>query len=129
MGRVFDRIKHNGHDFRALFDTGSTRTYISAEAARGFEVRPLEVAFKVGLGGKVHKVTKYCVLVGFLKGRKFETRAHVVAALGKDERGEPLDVIFGATSMEEWNIHVDVRRREVDLSRYQRDFTEYAAWS
>lgn len=125
MGRAFDSIRNNGRSFWALFDTGSTRTYMTDAAAKAFKSHPVPVPFRVGLGGKSRNITHYVVLSGALERHKFYTLAYIIPSLGNDEDGRPIDVLFGAISMEEWHINVNPKARKVDLTHFTREFTEF----
>jgi hypothetical protein len=125
MGRAYQAIRNNGRSFWALFDSGSTRTYITEGAARAFKSHPVPNPFKVGLGGKTRTIARFVVLSGELERNKFHTFAYVTSPLGNDEDGRPIDVLFGAISMEEWYVRVDPKARKVDLSNFTREFTEF----
>ena len=123
MTRIVKEIKVGGRTLRALFDSGSLRSYIKAEfrppTAR--KVKPI----RVGLGGEVRELDERCDLTATIDGLEFDMTAYVIEQLGETEHG-PLDAIVGALTMEEWYIKLDPRTGELDLSGLRkREFTEY----
>lgn len=110
---------------KALFDTGSLRSYLRAEFRPLFswKVPPITV----GLGGEVRRVDERCGLTAKIDGLEFDMTAYIIGELGETEHGR-LDAIIGATTMEEWYIKVDPQSGELDLSGLRkREFTEYGA--
>ncbi|MCL0088829.1 hypothetical protein M1O54_00440 [Dehalococcoidia bacterium] len=123
MARIVKGIEAGGRTLRALFDSGSLRSYIKAEfrppTAR--KVKPITV----GLGGEIRRLDERCDLTAAVDGLEFDLTAYVVEELGETEHG-PLDAVVGALTMEEWYIKLDPRTGELDLSGLRkREFTEY----
>ena len=117
----FDR---RGRRLKALFDTGSLRSYIKAEfrppASR--KVTPITV----GLGGRVRRLDERCDLTATIDGLELDMTAYTVDELGETEHGR-LDAIIGGLTMEEWYIKLDPHTGELDLSGLRkREFTEYS---
>lgn len=125
MGRIVRDIEIQGRPARALFDTGSQRSYIRADVAppSSRAVPPL----RVGLGGEFRQLDTRCDLTAKIDGLEFDMTAYVVDELGETEHGR-LDAIVGALTMEEWWIKVDPQAGELDLAGLRgREFTEYLA--
>jgi hypothetical protein len=123
MSRVVTDIEIEGRPVRALFDTGSLRSYIKAEfrPPTTRRVSPINVS----LGGRVRRLDERCDLTARIDGLEFDMTAYIVEELGETEDG-PLDAIVGALTMEEWYIKLDPRSGELDLSGIRRrEFTEY----
>lgn len=123
MARVVRDIQVGGKGLRALFDTGSLRSYVRAEfrPPSTRKVAPITV----GLGGVVRRLDERCDLTARIDGLEFDMTAYIVDELGETEYGR-LDAIIGALTMEEWYIKVDPRVGELDLSGLRkREFTEY----
>ena len=126
MGRVFDSIEVNDVSIRALFDSGSRRSYITRPAvvSAGLEVRTLRSPFRVGLGGQSRSLEEYCHVEGTLGGFDINFVTYLVDSLGTDERGAAIDALFGAADMQLWSIGLDLDNEIVDLSHFTRDFIE-----
>ena len=123
MSRIVKETGVEGRQLRALFDTGSLRSYVKAEfrppATR--RVSPITV----GLGGTVRQLDERCDFTARIDGLEFDITAYVVEELGETEHG-PLDLLVGALTMEEWYIKLDPQQGELDLSGLRRrEFTEY----
>ena len=54
-----------------------------------------------------------------------KTHARVVDEIGNDEDGRPIDILFGALSMQEWGIRLDLQNENLDWTRYTTDFVEF----
>lgn len=125
MGRIVRDIEVQGRPVRALFDTGSQRSYIRAEVAPPSSRKVLPIS--VGLGGEFRQLDTRCDVTAKIDGLEFDMSAYVLGELGETEHGR-LDVIVGALTMEEWWIKLDPRSGELDLSGLRRrEFTEYLA--
>ncbi len=127
MGRVYDSIEVDDVPVHTIFDSGSRRSYITQPAARGagLEVRPLRSTFRVGLGGESRSLREYCNVEGKLGGFEINFLAYLVDSLGNDEKGNPIDALFGANEMQLWSIGIDMEREILDLSHFTRDFIEF----
>ena len=123
MSRIVKDIEIGGRALRALFDTGSLRSYIRAEF-RPSSVRRV-AGIRVGLGGEVRQLNERADITAKIDGLEFDLTAYIVEQLGVTEHG-PLDAIIGALTMEEWYIKLDPQKGELDLSGLsEREFTEY----
>ena len=125
MTRIVKEIDVEGRPLRALFDTGSLRSYVRAEfrppATR--RVRPITV----GLGGTVRELNERSDFTARIGDLEFDMTAYIVEELGETEHGR-LDALVGALTMEEWYIKLDPQKGELDLSALRnREFTEYPA--
>ena len=124
MARTFKNIEIEGKAAFALFDTGSLRSYVKKEFASG--VRQRVPPFKVGLGGKTLELDEVCLLNSTIEGLGFDIKAYPVEGIGKDERGQEIEVIIGATAMEEWGLILNPKTGEIDLTALRkREFTEF----
>ena len=125
MARIVKEIEAGGRTLRALFDSGSLRSYIKAELRPPTtrRVKPI----MVGLGGEIRRLDERCDLTAAIDGLEFDLTAYIVEELGETEHG-PLDAVVGALTMEEWYIKLDPRTGELDLSGLRkREFTEYVS--
>jgi len=126
MGRIFGIIQVDGRECRTLFDSGARNTYIVAETVEGLLRARLPVPRPAGLGGKVRQIQEGCYLVGTLEGKAIEVDAYVLDAIGVDDDGRPIDILFGALAMRKWGIRLLPEGERLDLSRYPEEFTEFA---
>lgn len=123
MARVVKEIEIAGKRLKALFDTGSLRSYVRDEFRPPLSLKVTPVS--VGLGGEVRRLDELCLLTAKIDGLEFDMTAYIVEDLGETEHG-PLDAIVGALTMEEWWMKLDPRTGELDLSALRkREFTEY----
>lgn len=123
MSRIVKEIELGGRTLRALFDTGSLRSYIRAEfrSPNVWKVKPITV----GLGGETRRLDERCGLTAIIDGLEFDMTPYIVEELGETEHGS-LDAIVGALTMEEWYIKLDPQTGELYLSGLRkRKFTEY----
>ncbi len=123
MSRIVKEIYVEGRPLKALFDTGSLRSYLRAEF-RPAATRKVS-AISVGLGGSVRRLDERCDFTARIDDAEFDMTAYVVEELGETEHGR-LDALVGALTMEEWYIKLDPQKGELDLSGLRgREFTEY----
>ena len=125
MGRIRTQTRIDGKLCWTLFDSGARNTYIVGEAARGLELKTLPVTQKTNLGGKVHKIDQSCLLFAEIEGHPLQVQARVIDEIGSDEEGRPIEILFGALSMQEWGIRLDLPNEKVDWSHYTTEFVEY----
>lgn len=126
MGRIRRTIEVLGKPRWTLFDSGSRNTYVAREAVVGLETKPRTTPWSAAIGGKVHEVKETCVLDASIDQHEIETLARVVDEIGKDEDGKPIEILFGALSMQEWGIRLDLPNERVDLSHYSTTFVEFS---
>ena len=123
MTRIEKEIGVEGRQLRALFDTGSLRSYVRPEFRPAVTRRVSSIT--VGLGGTVRQLDERCDFTARIDGLEFDMTAYVLEELGETEHG-PLDLLVGALTMEEWYIKLDPQKGELDLSGLRnREFTEY----
>ena len=125
LGRIRDHITVNGRKLWTMFDSGARNTYVVADVATDmltWKISPPEPAV---LGGKTHKITRECMLIGTIQGLRVRTHARVIQELGKDENERPIDVLFGALAMQEWGIRLVPEEERLDLTHYPKEFVEY----
>lgn len=124
MTRIVKEIDVEGRSLRALFDTGSVRSYVRAEFRPTVtrRVRPITV----GLGGTVRELDERTDFSARIDDVEFDITAYIADELGGTEHGR-LDVLVGALTMEEWYIKLDPQKGELDLSALRkREFTEFS---
>jgi len=123
MGRIVHEIEVDGKKLKALFDTGSMRSYIRSEFRPEIthKVRPVHVA----LGGNELILTERCDIVATIEGLEFAFNAYPIDEIGKIEEGR-LDVLIGVLCMEEWGIKLDPTTGVLDFTGLKRrEFTEF----
>jgi hypothetical protein len=125
MGRICAEVRVDGNTLWTLFDTGSRNTYISESASRGLRRQTLKSPRKVGLGGRHYQLKFVCILEGRLERKPIDTEAYVIEDLGLDERGRPIDLLFGALAMQKWGIRLIPEEERLDLTHYPREFLEF----
>lgn len=125
MGRIRLNIEIDGHDCWTLFDSGARNSYITETATRGSVVIPLKEPRSFASGGKAHKIDAACFIQARVEGKPVEFQANVVDAIGKDEEGRDIDMIFGAIAMQLWGIKLDVPNEKLDLTHLAHDFVEF----
>ncbi|MEO0094314.1 MAG: hypothetical protein ABIL66_00270 [candidate division WOR-3 bacterium] len=124
MARKIKEIDINCKRLHALFDTGSMNTYITKRHAP-FEKHILKYPFYVGLGGETREIKETCIIEGRIEGLGFSTDADIIDDIGAID-GTQIDIIIGARTMERWEIKLDPKTGELDLSGLKRrEFTEY----
>lgn len=123
MSRFVQEIEVGGKKLKALFDTGSLRSYIRREFLPS-PARKVSPIF-VGLGGKTVQLDDRCDLTAKIDGLEFDFTAYAINEIGEVEQGR-VDVLVGATAMEEWWIKVDPKGESLDLSKLRnREFVEF----
>lgn len=125
MGRVIKNLELDGEKIKALFDTGSERSYIREDvipkAVRCQDIEPFDTQF----GGKKHRIDRACIVEPEAEKGKFYFTANPVDRIGKAGDVE-LDLVVGATAMEEWDIEVYPKKKELGLTGLEkREFTEF----
>lgn len=125
MGRVYADIRENGRTLWTMFDTGSKNTYITQPAAEGIPQHPAVAPRRVGLGGRIRTAEKVCEINGYIEGKPIVVQAFVTDELGTDDSGRPIEVLFGALAMQQWNIRVIPDEERLDLTHYPEEFIEY----
>ncbi len=125
MGRIRLNIEIEGKNRWTLFDSGARNSYITEAAASASVVVPLKEVRSFALGGKAHKINAACLIQARVEGQPIEFQANVVDAIGEDEEGRNIDLIFGAIAMQLWGIKLDVPNEKLDLTHLAHDFVEF----
>ena len=131
MGRIIKKIKIfpelksvNESNVLAVFDTGSERSYVKKELLpKGVNYMKIK-KFSVKMGGNTHGIDERCTLVGEIDGLPFDFSAHVIDTIGEVDKRD-VDLIIGATAMEEWDMVIHPKGQEIDLQGLKkREFLE-----
>jgi len=125
MGRIFEMIQVDGRKCWTLFDTGAKNTYVVPVVARLMTRRKMAHVFRSAIGGRTQKSDTMVLLEAKVQGKPIGTKALVVAEIGDDEDGKPIEILFGALAMQEWGIRPIPDEERLDLSRYTRTFVEF----
>lgn len=126
MARPIRSVQINGKVVRALFDTGSIRSYIRSSLAEPLPRVRIRKPVTVGLGGRVHQLRNTCLVEVEFEGQPFDFQAYPISRIGQDETGKEIDILIGATAMEQWGLIIDPRTGRIDTRRLKRrEFTEY----
>jgi len=96
MARIVKEIEVAGRGLKALFDTGSLRSYIKAEFR--FPASRRVTPITVGLGGTVRRLDQRCDLTITIDGLELDMTAYAVDELGETEHGR-LEAIIGALTI------------------------------
>ena len=124
MARIIKDVEIDGKKLNGLFDTGSMNTYITEKFATS-QRRTLKRSFTVGLGGKHRKIIEMCIFEGEIEGLSFSSDADIIENIGIIE-DKQIDIIIGARTMERWEMKLDPKTGELDLTGLRRrEFTEY----
>jgi len=123
--RIIKEVEIEGKRTEGLFDTGSFHTYVTKPLLAANAIHLLPRPYKVGLGGRTIEVKECCFFSGKIEGLDFSTWGIPVDELGKVD-GKTIDVLIGASTMEEWEIIPNPTNGTLDLSGLRRrEFTEY----
>jgi len=125
MGRIYDTIHSNSKSLYALFDTGAVHNYVTKKAARELSINQLPEPFTVGIEGETRRIHEACFIYGELQNERLFCWALVVEELGLDEQNKEVDMLFGATEMQRWNIRINKNEERFDLSGFRKEFIEY----
>jgi hypothetical protein len=125
MGRIRQMIKVNGQECWTLFDTGARNTYVVPAVAALLTTSKLQKPFRSALGGEVKQTTETALLEAEVEGRRVSTHAMVVAEIGNDENGTPVEILFGALAMQQWGIRLIPEQEKLDLTHYPEEFVEF----
>jgi hypothetical protein len=126
MGRVRTHIRVGDRRFWTLFDSGSERSYVTSEVARGLPTQKLRKRISARIGGELHRIQEVATLQTYVEGKYMVFDAYVLNFLGVDRKARrPIDILFGAHDMQLWGIELDLKREKLDLSFYSRDFVEF----
>jgi hypothetical protein len=125
MGRIRQMIGVDGHKCWTLFDTGARNTYVIPSVAQLLKTSPTPRTIRTALGGGVKETNTEAVLHADIEGHSISTYALVIDEIGKDEDGEPIEILFGALAMQQWGIRPVPDEEKLDLSHYPEEFVEF----
>lgn len=125
MGRIKQKIKVDGRECWTLFDTGARNTYVVSSVAEVLKTSTMSHAFRTALGGEVRETNTAAILEAEIEGRPISTHALVLDAIGKDENGTPIEILFGALAMQQWGIRPIPDEERLDLTHYPDEFVEF----
>lgn len=125
MGRIRENLEIKGRDCWTLFDGGARNSYVVQQATDGLLVVQLEELRSFALGGKAHSITASCLVEARVEEHPVEFHANVTDEIGKDEDGKPIEMLFGAISMQQWGIKLDHPNEKLDLTHLAHDFVEF----
>lgn len=128
MSKALQEVRVGRKTLWALFDSGAARSYVASTALprgvpRGRDPRPASV----GLGGRERRLQDWCGLVASIDGCSFSFKAYVISDIGVEE-GRRVDLLVGATVMEEWEIGLKPKGRRLVLDLRQlrkREFVDF----
>lgn len=126
MGRIVREINLNGEEVTALFDTGAFRSYIREDTVpEGTQCTEATDPIRTHIGGKEHVVTKKCLLKAAVEDGEFDIAPNPIPDIGAAD-GEEIDLLIGATVMEEWDIRPIPKQGRLDfVGVREREFTEF----
>ena len=125
MGRIRQMIDINGRKSWTLFDSGARNTYIVPEVASRLTTANLPRPTYTKLAGETKSSSQAALLVGEIEGKAFHTEALVIERIGEDEKGNSIEILFGALAMRQWGIQLVLEQEKLDLSHYPTEFVEY----
>ena len=125
MGRIRRMIKVDTRQCWTMFDTGARNTYVVPAVAQLLRTSKAPRPIRSALGGQVQETDTTALLQAEIDGRTISTHAMVVAEIGTDEDGKPIEVLFGALAMQQWGIRPVPDEERLDLSHYPDEFVEF----
>lgn len=125
MARIIKTIEIEGLQAVALFDTGAIYTYVRSSFVRETPRRAMIPPARIALGGKDVEIRELRFIQGKIEDLDFLADAVPVEDIGVAD-GHELDVIIGSLTMERWEIRLDPKTGELDLTGLRRrEFTEF----
>jgi hypothetical protein len=118
-------IAVDGRECWTLFDSGARNTYVIPSVAELLTTSPTPRRIRSALGGAIRETTQAALLEGEIQGHSFSTHALVIEEIGKDEDGNPIEILFGALAMQQWGIKLNPADEKLDLSHYPEEFLEF----
>jgi hypothetical protein len=125
MGRIRQKIKVDGQECWTMFDTGARNTYVIPSVAQVLSTSAMSRPIRTALGGEVRETNTSAILEAEIEGHQIATHALVIEAIGKDEDGKPIEILFGALAMQQWGIRPIPDEERLDLSHYPDEFVEF----
>ncbi len=125
MARIIKTIEIEGLQAVALFDTGAIYTYVRSSFVLETPRRAMIPPARIALGGKDVEIRELRFIQGKIEDLDFLADAVPVEDIGVAD-GHELDVIIGSLTMERWEIRLDPKTGELDLTGLRRrEFTEF----
>jgi Aspartyl protease len=125
MGRIRQMISVDGQKFWNLFDTGARNTCVTPSVARLLKTSPAPRTIRTALGGEVKETNTEAFLHAEIERHMISTHALVIDEIGRDEKGTPIEILFGALAMQQWGIIPIPGEDKLDLSHYPEEFVEF----
>ena len=125
MGRIRQMIAVDGRKCWTLFDPGARNTYVIPSVAEVLKTSATPRTIRTALGGGVKETNTEAVLHAEIEGHSVSTYALVLEEIGKDEDGNPIEILFGALAMQQWGIRLNPAEKKLDLTRYPEEFLEF----
>jgi len=125
MGRIKQKIAVCGRKCLALFDLGARNTYVTPSVAELLTTSPTPRTIRTALGGTIKETNTEAVLHAEIEGHTISTYALVIPNIGKDEDGNPIEILFGALAMQQWGIKLNPPEEKLDLTNYPDEFVEF----
>lgn len=125
MGRIRQMIAVNGRQCWTLFDSGARNTYVTPSVAQMLKTSPTPRTIHTALGGGIKDTNTAAVLNANIEGRAVSTHALVIENIGRDEDGNPIEILFGALAMQQWGIKFNPPEEKLDLTNYPDEFVEF----
>jgi len=125
MGRIIKEIEIEGKRAVALFERRPVYTYVRATLVAQCPRVSVDPPVRVVLGGQRVQIRELCLLNGKIEGLGFAADAVPLPDPGRVD-GHTLDAIIGATTMEKWEIRLDLKAQTLGLEGLRRrEFIEY----
>jgi len=118
-------IAVDGRKCWTLFDTGARNTYVIPSVAEVLKTSSTPRTIRTALGGTIKETNTEAVLHAEIEGHPVSTYALVIADIGDDEDGKPIEILFGALAMQQWGIKLNSTDEKLDLSNYPEEFVEF----
>jgi hypothetical protein len=125
MGRIRQMIAVDGRKCWTLFDSGARNTYVIPSVAEVLKTSTTPRTIRTALGGTIKETNTEAVLHAEIEGHPISTYALVINHIGNDEDGNPIEILFGALSMQQWGIKLNPPEEKLDLSNYPEEFVEF----
>jgi hypothetical protein len=118
-------IAVDGRKCWTLFDSGARNSYVIPSVAEVLKTSATPRTIRTALGGTIRESHQAALLEGEIQGHSFSTHALVIEEIGKDEDGNPIEILFGALAMQQWGIRLNPAEEQLDLSHYPEEFVEF----
>lgn len=118
-------IAVDGRKCWTMFDSGARNTYVTPSVAELLNTSPTPQVIHTALGGGIKETNTAAVLNADIEGHPISTHALVVDNIGRDEDGNPIEILFGARAMQQWGIKLNPPEEKLDLTNYPYEFVEF----